>query len=256
MGETRGVSTADPVLELERVWFRFGPEPVLEDVSLRVEPGEFVGLIGPNGSGKTTLLRIALGLLQPLQGKVRLFGQDMGGFRDWRRVGYVPQKATAQLGGFPATVREVVLTGRVANRGLGLPFGAADRAAADRALARAGIASLAGRPIGELSGGQQQRALIARALASEPDLLLLDEPTVGVDRAAQEAFYGLLRRLRGETGLAIVLVSHDIGVVTKEVTRLACLNRRLHYHGDPGLCTDEMLSAFYGHPVEVVTHQH
>lgn len=247
---------SEAVIQLEHVDFAYGDHPVLEDVSLLVERGEFLGLIGPNGSGKTTLLRILLGLERPERGRVRLFGQGLDRFREWRRIGYVPQKAAAFNSSFPATVAEVVATGRVAARGWLRPLGRRDRDAVRRALEVAGIAELAGKRIGELSGGQQQRAFIARALASRPELLILDEPTVGVDAPAQEAFYALLRRLRQEMALTIVYVSHDIGFVTQEVTRLACLNRRLHFHGTPEQCHLESLNELYGHPVALVTHRH
>nr|PZN37152.1 MAG: zinc ABC transporter ATP-binding protein [Bacillota bacterium] len=246
----------EPVVELEHVWFSYGGEPVLQDISLTVGRGDFVGIVGPNGSGKTTLLRLILGLQPPQQGRIRLFGQDLSSFRRWDRVGYVPQKATSFNSDFPATVREVVLTGRIAPRGLFRPLGRKDRELADRALALVGLEAYADRPIGRLSGGQQQRVFIARALAGQPELLILDEPTVGVDAAAQQQFYALLRRLREELGITILLVSHDIGAVTTEVSHLACLNRRLFFHGPPEQFPTEDLSDFYGHPVTPVAHGH
>lgn len=245
-----------PVVEVVGVSYGYGAETVLQDVSLTVERGEFLGLVGPNGSGKTTLLRLMLNLMPLRSGQVRLFGQPLSQFRSWFRVGYVPQKAASFNTGFPATVREVVLTGRTARLGLFRRIGRADRQAAERAMELVGIGALANRPIGQLSGGQQQRAFIARALASEPELLILDEPTVGVDPAAQEQFYALLRRLRQEMNISIVLVSHDIGVVTNEVTRLACLNRRIHFHGPPAEFNPDRLSEFYGHKVSLVSHHH
>lgn len=244
-----------PVLEFEDVHFAYDGRPVLEGVSLQVFPGELVGLIGPNGSGKTTLLRLALGLLRPQRGRVRLFGSPPAAFRAWHRVGYVPQQA-ALHGGFPATVREVVRTGRLHGNPWLRRWTPADEAAVARALREVGLEALADEPVAQLSGGQLQRVLLARALAGEPELLFLDEPTVGVDPGAQERFFALLRRLREERGVAVVLVSHDVGLVTHEVTRLACLHRRLFYCGPPQAFDAAWWSAVYGHPVRLVEHRH
>ncbi|MBI4279874.1 MAG: metal ABC transporter ATP-binding protein [Armatimonadetes bacterium] len=224
---------APPVAELEHVCFDYGGEPVLDHVDLVVRRGDFLGIIGPNGSGKTTLLRVLLGLARPACGHARLFGTDVRAFRDWHRVGYVPQKAVVFESRFPAEVFEVVMSGRCGRAGIARRFGAEDRAAAERALETVGMTAYRRRLIGQLSSGQQQRIFIARALASSPDLLALDEPTVGVDLDAQEQFYSMLRYLNREMGTTLILVSHDIGVIAREVTRLACLNRRLVFHGDP-----------------------
>lgn len=245
-----------PAIHIADLWFGYGGSPVLRGVNLSVDRGVFLGLVGPNGSGKSTLIKILTGVLAPQKGQVELFGEPLARFRDWHRVGYVPQKATAFNTSFPATVLEVVLTGRTVRRGLFRPLTRADRQAAEQALADVGIAHLAGRPIGELSGGQQQRAFIARALAGEPDLLILDEPTVGVDARAEGQFYSLLRQLHRQRSLTIVLVSHDIGAVTREVTSLACLNGVVHYHGRPEGFDTRQLSGLYGHAVELVTHNH
>ncbi len=246
------------VLQLEGVSFHYGDLPVLEDVSLAVEPGDFLGLIGPNGSGKTTLLWVMLGLLTPTAGRVRLFGTAPAAFREWRRLGYVPQKTSIDPA-LPATVEEVVATGLVATRPLGgvRGAGAAGRARVRDALVRVGMEAHAPARIGALSAGQQQRALIARALVSDPELLVLDEPTGGVDPEAQASFYALLRRLNRDRHVTIVLVSHDIGVVAREVTTLACLNRRLIFHGPPAdFLSPAAFTALYGPAVRLVSHEH
>jgi zinc transport system ATP-binding protein len=224
-------TNGDPLVELTDICFSYGDERVLDHVTLQIRSGDFLGIIGPNGSGKTTLLRIMLGLLRPDSGHVRLFGSDLAAFRDWNRFGYVPQKAVAFETRFPASVFEVVLSGRCGRAGLGRRYGADDRAVSVQALETVGMIEYRDRLIGRLSSGQQQRVFIARALASRPDLLLLDEPTVGVDVEAQEQFYGLLRRLNRDMGTTLVLVSHDIAVIAQEVTQLACLNRSLVFHG-------------------------
>jgi zinc transport system ATP-binding protein len=183
--------------------------PVLDDVSLTVGAGEVVAILGANGSGKSTLVRAVLGLVPLTSGTVELFGTPHRGFRQWERIGYVPQRMGA-TSGVPATVAEVVAAGRLARRGILRPPGPADRAAVTAALESVGLADRAGDPVSTLSGGQQQRTLIARALAGRPDLLILDEPTAGVDAASQEAFAEALRRFVAEGGTAL-LVAHELG---------------------------------------------
>jgi zinc transport system ATP-binding protein len=245
-----------PFVELENVGFHHGPVPVLDGINLTVSPGDFLGIIGPNGSGKTTLLRVVLGLLAPTTGRVALFGEDPARFRQWGRLGYVPQRATLDAT-LPATVQEVVASGLVPTLGLLRRPGAAERARVTDALAHVGMQAHAGARIGTLSPGQQQRILIARALVSHPELLILDEPTEGVDPEAQTGFYALLRHLNRERDVTLVLVSHDISVVSKEVTKLACLNRRLVFHGRPDdFLSDAALAALYGPSVRVVSHHH
>jgi zinc transport system ATP-binding protein len=198
-----------------------------------------------------------LGLLRPAAGTARLFGKPTGEFRDWSRVGYVPQKAALDPA-LPATVQEVVATGLVPTLGLFGRVGARERARIVEVLARVGIQAHAASRIGTLSPGQQQRVLIARALVSDPELLILDEPTTGVDPEAQTSFYALLHHLNREREVTLILVSHDIGVVAKEVTKLACLNRRLIFHGRPAdfLMSEGALTALYGPAMRVVSHQH
>jgi len=255
---TVSTATDAPVVaEVEHVCVDYGTERVLDHVSLRVKRGDFLGIIGPNGSGKTTLLRVMLGLLHPSCGHVRLFGTDIHEFRDWNRVGYVSQKAAAFETRFPASVFEVVLSGRSGRAGLGRRFDREDRVAAQRALETVGMDGFRDRLVGRLSSGQQQRVFIARALVHDPDLLLLDEPTVGVDLDAQEQFYSLLRLLNRDAGKTLVLVSHDIGVVAEEVTQLACLNRSLVFHGSPAdAIRTGALAQMYRAESLVVSHRH
>ncbi len=226
------VAPTVPALELERVSFAYRGGPrALEDVSLRVEQGAFLGIAGPNGGGKTTLLRLALGLERPASGTVRVFGLPPGA-RAAPRVAYVAQRAQL-ASGTPVTVRETVETGRLAVRGALGPLRTADREAVDRAIERVGLTARAGSPLRTLSGGMQQRAFIARALAAEPALLALDEPTTGVDAAAQESFAELLAELRGELGVTILYVSHEFGAVEHVVSRLVLVRVRIVFDGDP-----------------------
>jgi zinc transport system ATP-binding protein len=245
-----------PFVEIEGVGVSYGEVRVLDGINLTVEPGDFLGIIGPNGSGKTTLLRVMLGLLEPQEGSVRLFGQPPASFREWRRVGYVPQRAVLDPS-LPVTVQEVVASGLVASLGLFQRIGRAQRLRVGEALAGAGMETHAQARIGALSTGQQQRVLIARALVSDPELIILDEPTGGVDPEAQTSLYAMLHHLNREREVTLVLVSHDIGVVAKEVTKLACLNRRLIFHGRPGdFLGDAALTALYGPSVRIVSHNH
>lgn len=253
-GEAPGADPAGgggaPAVELDGVWFSYGRVPVLEAVDLEVERGAFLGVIGPNGAGKTTLLKLVLGLLEPDRGRVRVLGRSPSEARG--RVGYVPQFARFDPD-FPIRVPDLVLMGRLGRARAFRGYGEADRRSARRAMERMEIADLADRQIRELSGGQLQRALVARALAMEPDLLLLDEPAASVDTRVGQSLYGLLERLSGE--ITVILVSHDIGVISREVESVACLNRRLFYHGDEEL-TPEMLEATYGAEVDLVAHGH
>ncbi|WP_123536661.1 metal ABC transporter ATP-binding protein [Halosimplex salinum] len=243
------------VLEVSDLTFGYGDRPVLEGVSLTVEPGAFLGLVGPNGSGKTTLLELLIGLRRPDSGSVRLFGSPAHEFADGERVGYVAQDDAGAGDSMSVTVAEAVRMGRYPRRLRGR-FTDDDRRAVDDALERVGIADLAERRVGRLSGGQRQRVFIARALAAEADLLALDEPTVGVDAESRTAFYDLLDSLNDE-GLTVVLVEHDIGVVTARATEIACLNRRLYFHGDPETFVEtDALAEAYGTDRRVVSHGH
>ena len=219
-------------LELDRVQFAYPyGQPVLRDVTLAIEEGEFVAIAGPNGGGKTTLLRLSLGLERPGAGQVRLFGESAHRFRDRARLGYLAQRAELGVQA-PATVREVVAAGRSALN----PFGrlrADDREAIDRAIDRVGLAPLAARAVTRLSGGQQQRAFIAKALVADPTLIALDEPTAGVDVAAQEAFAALLARLHAELGVTILYVSHEFGAIEHVVQRLVLVRERIVFDGPP-----------------------
>jgi zinc transport system ATP-binding protein len=246
----------DVVAEVAHVCVDYGGERVLDEVALQIRAGDFLGVIGPNGSGKTTLLRVLLGLIRPSCGHARLFGTDVRTFRDWRRVGYVPQKALFESR-FPASVSEVVASGRSGVTGLGRRLGSADRRAVLEALGTVGLRDARERLIGRLSQGQQQRVLIARALVHSPELLLLDEPTVGVDPEAQEQFYALLRYLNRELRTTLVLVSHDVSVIAREVSELACLNRTLVFHGDPDEAVRSgALEHLYRPDSLVVSHHH
>ncbi|ABP55869.1 metal ABC transporter ATP-binding protein [Salinispora tropica] len=206
-----------PVITVTRAAIGYEGRAVLRDVSLTVTAGEVVAVLGANGSGKSTLIRSVLGLVPLSSGSVELFDQPARRFRQWHRIGYVPQRLGAG-GGVPASVREVVAAGRLARRGILRPPGRADRKAVATALAAVGLADRTGDPVSTLSGGQQQRVLIARALAGEPELLILDEPTAGVDAASQEAFAGALQEFVANGG-TVLLVAHELGPLRPLISR-------------------------------------
>ena len=221
------------VVELAKVSFAYaGSRPVLRDVDLRIEEGEFVAIAGPNGGGKTTLLRLALGLERPTAGTVRLLGEPADRVRGRSRIAYLPQRAQLAIDA-PASVREVVAAGRVPRRGLLGRATASDRRAIRESIARVGLLQQADSVVARLSGGQQQRAFIAKALAAEPDLLVLDEPTAGVDADAQEALASLLERLHRDLAVTILFVSHEFGAVERFVERLVLVRGEVVFDGSP-----------------------
>jgi len=242
---------------LRRVSFAYDGTPVLVDVDLAIEEGDFLAIIGPNGSGKTTLVKIILGLLPPSEGEVEIFGKKPAEFTDWNKIGYVPQKATHIDPFFPASVEEVVGMALMSRRDQASASVREDRTKVRRALEAVGMAEAAKGPIGRLSGGQQQRVFIARALVTSPRILFLDEPTTGVDAETQAAFYDMLDRLNRSEGLTIVLVTHDIGIVNKHVNRVACLNQKLVYHGDhAAFCRSDAFRDMIGHGDHLISHEH
>ena len=240
----------EPIVEIIDLWLSFKGRPVLEAVDLRLDEGDYLGLIGPNGSGKSTLLRVILGLLSPDRGSVRVLGETPKRARG--RIGYVPQ-FTRFDSRFPVNVLDVVLMGRIGVREFFRAPTPRDREVALSCLEKVEMADQAERQIGRLSGGELQRVMIARALALEPRLLLLDEPTASLDTRVGVSVFELLKDLAEE--ITLVLVSHDIGVISRYVKTVACLNRRLYYHHSKEI-TREMFEAAYGCPVDLVAHGH
>ncbi len=238
----------DDVITLKDVWAGYGAKTVLEAVNLNVKEQDFLGLIGPNGGGKTTLLKVLLGLIIPQRGQVEILGRPVGQGR--RYIGYVPQVLEFDRE-FPVRVREVVRMGRLGKQKLLRPYSRQDETIVERSLDQVGMLEFGDRPIGVLSGGQRQRVYVARALASEPKLLLLDEPTANVDSKIQYSIYELLKELN--KFITIVMISHDLGAVSSYVKTVGCLNRRLHYHNDR-VITPEMIEQTYQCPVDLIAH--
>jgi zinc transport system ATP-binding protein len=237
------------IVRIKDVWFDYDGVTVLENISLSIKEHDFLGIIGPNGGGKTTLLKIMLGLLSPSKGEVTVFGGEP--FQTRRDIGYVSQGGPFD-NEFPINVWDAVLMGRLSHTGLFKRYREKDEEAVHEALETVEILGLRERPIGRLSGGERQRVFIARALASEPRLLLLDEPTSHVDVQMQAGIYDLLEKLHKK--VTIVLVSHDTGTIYSHVEKIACLNRQLFYH-DAKEITIKSLEEVYHHcPVEMIAH--
>lgn len=237
-----------PVIEVEHLWAGYENEAVLEDINLTVYERDFIGLIGPNGGGKTTLLKVLLGLLPPTRGRVQVLGKPVTTGR--QRIGYVPQPVEFDRD-FPVSVWEVTRMGRLGRRGLLHRYTSADNAVVERVLRQVELLELRERPIGALSGGQRQRVYIARALATEPEILLLDEPTASVDPQVSHSIYDLLQELNAR--IAILMISHDVGAISTYVKTVGCLNRRLFYHHEKSLPSAALEQA-YQCPVDLIAH--
>lgn len=239
----------ETVVEIRNVSFSYESLPVLEDVTLDVCAGDFLGVVGPNGGGKTTLIRLMLGLLKPAEGTVNLFGGEPAQGRKY--AGYVPQFSLTDHS-FPITVAEVVAMGAMTGRTFFPKLSGAVTEAAREAMAAVDIEPLAGKPWGALSGGQRQRTLIARALAGNPRIMLLDEPTASVDATVEQGFFDLLKRLN--TFMTVVLVSHDIGFISSYVNRIACVNRRVVVHDMADVQSGQIIRDAYGTGMTMLTH--
>lgn len=237
------------IVRIRDVWFSYDGVTVLENVNLSIKEHDFLGIIGPNGGGKTTLLKIMLGLLSPSKGEVTLFGREP--LQSRRDIGYVSQSGPYD-NEFPISVWDAVLMGRLSHTGLFKRYSESDKKAVQEALETVEILELRNRHMGRLSGGERQRVFIARALASEPKLLLLDEPTSHVDVQMQAGIYDLLEKLHQK--LTIVLVSHDTGMIYSHVEKIACLNRKLFYHDSKEITIKNLEEVYHQCPVEMIAH--
>ena len=236
------------VITVRHLWAGYEGEMVLQDVNLSVRQRDFIGIVGPNGGGKTTLLKVLLGLIQPSRGEVQIMGKPVEEGR--AHVGYVPQ-LTEFDSDFPIKVWDVARMGRLGDRGLLRPYSKKDDRIVTEALERVDMLDQRERSFGDLSGGQRQRVYVARALATEPTVLLLDEPLASVDPRVSSSIYDLLKRLNER--VTIVMVSHDVGAISSHVKTVGCLNRRLFYHGADAL-TQEMLELAYQCPIDLIAH--
>jgi zinc transport system ATP-binding protein len=246
------------VLATEGLTFQYNSTEILADISFRLQAGDYLGLVGPNGSGKTTLIKLILGLLQPSKGEIVLFGSNLAEFKDWRKVGYLPQKINSFNPHFPATVREIVSLGLLSTKKVPRCIKRNDDIAINNALELVDIIDIKTELIGELSGGQQQRVLIAKALVSEPELLILDEPTTALDPEAREKFFGTLKDLNENRKVTIIIITHDIGTIGKYASRLLYLDKRLIFYGGfDDFCTSSEMANYFGeYSQHVICHRH
>ncbi|MDX9754885.1 MAG: ATP-binding cassette domain-containing protein [bacterium] len=238
-----------PIIECNHLTFSYGDEPVLDGVTLTVQAGDFASIVGPNGGGKTTLLKLILGLLKPDRGEIRVFGhppQEVS-----QRIGYVPQHIQYDPL-FPISVKEVVLTARIGNQVMGR-YTRADHEAAEAAIEEMALEDSASSLFSSLSGGQRQRVLIARALCSHPELLLMDEPTANIDKVVQKKLFDILLDLNKR--MTILLISHDLGFVSSFVNTVICVNRTVHIHPTQSV-TGEIIQDLYEREVQIIHHGH
>lgn len=253
---------AVPVFEIKNVTYEYKDKleatPALQDISFSINEGEFLAIVGPNGSGKSTLLKLILGVYRLQQGQILINGKNRKSFNAWQDIGYVSQKAAAHAKGFPATVKEVVISGLTKEKGLFKRFSKQDYEQLDKTLKLLDISHIKDQNVSNLSGGQAQRVFIARALINNPSILVLDEPTEGIDSQHVKDFYNVLFKLKKQD-VTILLVTHDIGVVVDNADRVACLNEHLHFHGtntEFQNLGEAELSKIYGFPLQLVSHNH
>ncbi|MDA7818339.1 metal ABC transporter ATP-binding protein [Sulfurimonas sp.] len=249
-----------PIFDIKNLDFRVKSQKILSNVSLEIFQSEYIAIIGPNGGGKTTLIRMLLGLDKPTSGDIRIFGKKIKNFKEWHKIGYVPQRASHVDSSFPATVLDIVKMGRTSQRPLFGSFSDEDEKHVHDSMTKMDVLHLQDKMVGTLSGGQRQRVMIARALASSPEILILDEPNTGVDMVSQNRFYALLRKLNKDDGITIVFITHDIGVIADDIGRLFTINEKATICNNPKqiLSCDEM-SELYGreaHLLHMHKHEH
>jgi zinc transport system ATP-binding protein len=246
-----------PAISITDVNYSIQNYPILENITFDIKEGEYMAIIGPNGAGKTTLLKIILGLLQPDSGEVNIFGQSREIMKEKYIIGYIPQRVSATIYRFPATVEEIIRSGRTARVGMFRAFSKTDFDAVEKAMERADVTKYRNKSISELSGGELQRVFIARALATEPKILILDEPTVGVDPQTQAAFYEFIEDLNHKLNLTIVIVTHEVDVALHRAHFVLCLNKQLVCHVPSSeLLKGKYLEKLYGESMHVVHHEH
>ncbi|WP_457746771.1 metal ABC transporter ATP-binding protein [Sulfurimonas sp.] len=247
-----------PIFDVVNLSFQVRGQSILSNISFKIFEGEYIAIIGPNGGGKTTLIRMLLGLEKPTSGEIRLFGKKLKDFKEWYKIGYVPQRASLVDENFPATVEDIVKMGRIAKRGIFAGSSQKDKEQVEDAMLKMDILHLRDKMVGKLSGGQRQRVMIARALASSPKILILDEPNTGVDVKSQQRFYSLLSKLNKEENITILFITHDIGVIVDDIGRLFTINQKAIICNDPKkmLSCDDM-SELYGTDAHLLhNHKH
>lgn len=245
-------------LAVQNLCAGYNGSEALKDVCFTVNPGDYVGICGPNGSGKSTLIKVILGLLQPHSGEVSLLGTPQANFRQWDRIGYLPQGLLFFNPHFPATVDEVVRLGRLSAKKFPRRFNREDAQAVERTMEWMGISDIRGSMIGELSGGLRQRVLLARALVNDPALLVLDEPTTALDPETRDSFYKLIFEMNRERKATVLLVTHDTATIGKYASHLLYLDKKVIFYGDfDDFCNSSEMTGFFGeHGQHLVCHRH
>ncbi|MDH5464170.1 MAG: metal ABC transporter ATP-binding protein [Thiovulaceae bacterium] len=246
-----------PAVKVENLSYKIGSETIIKSMSFQILEGDYTAIIGPNGGGKSTLMRLLLGLNKKTTGSIELFGTKINKFDRWKEIGYVPQNVLQIDHKFPATVFEVVLMGRASRNHSWKSYSQEDKKMARRSLEKIDMYHLKDRLIGSLSGGQRQRVMIARALAGQPKLLILDEPNTGVDVASQQNFYALLKELNEEEKLTIIFITHDFGVIADDIKNVICINQELLACNTPKeLLSCSAMSDLYGVDAHLIHHHH
>lgn len=247
-----------PIFDVKNLNFTVRGLNILTSISLEIFNGEYVAIIGPNGGGKTTLIRLLLGLEEPTEGSIKLYGKKIKNFKEWYKIGYVPQRASLVDENFPATVEDIVKMGRISKRTFFRRMSQEDKNAVEDAMIKMDVLNLKDKMVGTLSGGQRQRVMIARAIASYPEILILDEPNTGVDMVSQKNFYALLAKLNKEENITIVFITHDIGVIADDIGRLFTINQKATICNNPKeTLSCEDMSELYGIEAHLIhNHKH
>jgi len=246
------------IIETKNLSVPYGQTEAITNVSFTIEKGDFVGLAGPNGAGKTTLIKTILGLLPTSKGEIKLFGKTKEKFNDWGKIGYLPQKLSTINALFPATVDEVVTLGLLSQKKFPRRITANDQKRTSETLRELGIFDLKKRMLSELSGGQQQKVLLARALVSNPEILIFDEPSTALDPESRESFFQLIQKLNKKNGTAVILITHDTGYIGQYANKLLYIDKSLVYFGKfSDFCQDEKMNAYFGkYEQHIICHQH
>ncbi len=247
-----------PVLSIKNLSFSYNSTEVLSGISFTIEKGDYIALAGPNGAGKTTLVRLILGLEEKREGTIEIFGKDSAGFREWGKIGYLPQEVNVFNPLFPATVKEVVGLGLLSHKSFPKKFTLGDETKIIRTLGLMDISYLRDKLVGELSGGQQQRVFLARALVSDPELLILDEPSTALDPKTREHFFGLVERLNKDKGVTLIIITHDTAHIGQYAGKLLYLDKQIVFFGGfADFCQSKEMEKFFGpFSQHLICHQH
>jgi zinc transport system ATP-binding protein len=246
------------IIEAKNVSVAYGQNEALKDISFEILKGDFIGIAGPNGAGKTTLIKAILGLVPISGGDIKILRTSLGKFNHWGKIGYLPQKSSTINALFPATVDEIVTLGLLSQKRLPRRITKNDQEKVKQILEELGISDLKDKMLSELSGGQQQKVLLARALVSKPEILIFDEPSTALDPNGRESFFNLVQKLNKESGIAIILITHDTGYIGSYANKLMYLDHKLEYFGEiSGFClADKKNHSFEKSGQHIIWHQH